>query len=148
MSQEKKNSVLETNSLSRKIISKLLVTVAVMLFLIVVVSAVISMISKIRSATDKLVSVAYENAFLIDDDIQMAYGQALGFANSLRNISALDPKEQRDAIDNALEGVLTSNDNFTTVFAYFEQNAIPNAEGQPYSVHKKEIAYEAVAYLN
>ena len=32
MSQEKKNSVLETNSLSRKIISKLLVTVAVMLF--------------------------------------------------------------------------------------------------------------------
>ena len=60
----------------------------------------------------------------------------------------MDPKEQRDAIDNALEGVLTSNDNFTTVFAYFEQNAIPNAEGQPYSVHKKEIAYEAVAYLN
>ena len=78
MSQEKKNSVLETNSLSRKIISKLLVTVAVMLFLIVVVSAVISMISKIRSATDKLVSVAYENAFLIDDDIQMAYGQGKG----------------------------------------------------------------------
>ena len=48
MSQEKKNSVLETNSLSRKIISKLLVTVAVMLFLIVVVSAVISMISKLE----------------------------------------------------------------------------------------------------
>ena len=44
--------------------------------------------------------------------------------------------------------VLLGDENFTTVFAYFEQNAIADANGQPYSVHKKEIAYEAVAYLN
>ena len=94
---------------------------------------------------DKLVSVAYENAFLIENTIENAYGQALGFANSLKNISALPPEEQRDAIDHALEGVLLGDENFTTVFAYF---AIADANGQPYSVHNREIAYEAVAYLD
>ncbi len=40
------------------------------------------------------------------------------------------------------------DENFTTVFAYFEQNTIADANGQPYSVHNREIAYEAVAYLD
>ena len=35
-----------------------------------------------------------------------------------------------------------------TVFAYFEQNTIADANGEPYSVHKKDIAYEAVVYPN
>ena len=96
----------------------------------------------------KLVSVAYENTFLIENMIENAYGQARGFPNSLRNISALPPRQQRDAIDNALAGVLLGDKNFTTVFAYFEQNTIANADGLPYRVHKKDIAYEAIAYFS
>ena len=34
-------------------------------------------------------TLAYENVFLIKNNIENSYGQALGFANSLRNISAL-----------------------------------------------------------
>jgi methyl-accepting chemotaxis protein len=149
MSEKKKNTGTSSyDSLSRKIISKLVVIVAVLFFLIVSASGFISMHSLEEITDDKLVSVAYENAFLIENTIENAYGQALGFANSLKNISALPPEEQRDAIDHALEGVLLGDENFTTVFAYFEQNAIADANGQPYSVHNREIAYEAVAYLD
>ncbi len=149
MSEKKKNTGTSSyDSLSRKIISKLVVIVAVLFFLIVSASGFISMHSLEEITDDKLVSVAYENAFLIENTIENAYGQALGFANSLKNISALPPEEQRDAIDHALEGVLLGDENFTTVFAYFEQNTIADANGQPYSVHNREIAYEAVAYLD
>lgn len=134
--------------LSKKIILKLAVIVAVMFFLIVSISGFISMRSMEQITGDKLISVAYENAFLIENTIDNAYGQALGFANSLRNISALPPEEQRDAIDNALAGVLLGDKSFTTVFAYFELNAIADASGQPYSVHKKDMAYEAIAYFD
>ncbi len=115
--------------LSKKIILKLAVIVAVMFFLIVSISGFISMRSMEQITGDKLISVAYENAFLIENTIDNAYGQALGFANSLRNISALPPEEQRDAIDNALAGVLLGDKSFTTVFAYFELNAIADASG-------------------
>ena len=149
MSEKKKNTGTSSyDSLSRKIISKLVVIVAVLFFLIVSASGFISMHSLEEITDDKLVSVAYENAFLIENTIENAYGQALGFANSLKNISALPPEEQRDAIDHALEGVLLGDENFTTVFAYFEQNTIADANGQPYSVHNREIAYEAIAYLD
>ena len=149
MSKENKSTgIVSSDSLSKKIISKLVVIVAVMFFLIVSISGIISMRSLEEITSDKLVAVAYENAFLIEKSIESAYGQALGFANSLKNISALPPEEQRDAIDNALAGVLLGNQDFTTVFAYFEQNAIADANGQPYSVHKKEIAYEAIAYFD
>lgn len=149
MSKEKKHAKANTsNSLSKKIISKLVMIVIVMFLLIVTIAGLLSLSAQIKMTREKLVSVAYENAFLINNDIEKAYGQALSFASSLRNISALRPEEQRDAIDNALAGVLESNENFTTVFAYFEQNAIPDKNGKPYSVHKKEIAYEAIAYLN
>ena len=97
---------------------------------------------------DKMQTLAYENVFLIRNGIENSYGQVLGFANSLRNISALPPEEQRDAIDNALKGVLLGDENFTTVFAYFEQNAIADGNGEPYSVHKRDMAYEAIAYFN
>ena len=97
---------------------------------------------------DKMQALAYENVFLIRNGIENSYGQVLGFANSLRNISALPPEEQRDAIDNALKGVLLGDENFTTVFAYFEQNAIADGNGEPYSVHKRDMAYEAIAYFN
>ncbi len=60
----------------------------------------------------------------------------------------MDPKEQRDAIDTALVGLLEGGDGFPTGFAYFEQNAIADANGEPYHVHKREIAYESVVYLN
>ena len=132
MSKEKKNTGAKTsNSLSKKIISKLVNIVAVMFLLIVIIAGFISMNAQVNITEDKLVSVAYENAFLIDSDIEKAYGQALSFASALKNISALRPEEQRDAIDNALAGVLASNKNFTTVFAYFEQNAIPDENGKP-----------------
>ena len=126
----------------------MIVLVAVMFFLIVSVSGLISMVSLESVTKDKMQTLAYENVFLIRNQIENSYGQALGFANSLRNISALPPSEQRDAIDNALKGFLLGDENFTTVFAYFEQNAIADANGEPYSVHKRDIAYEAIAYFN
>ena len=143
-SEKKKNRRTSAKSLSGKIIAKLVLIVAFMFLLIVM----ISMKSLMAITNDKLISVAYENAFIIEKEIENACGQARGFANSLKNISALPPEEQRDAIDYALAGVLTGDDSFTTVFAYFEQNAIADANGQPYSVHKKDIAYEAIAYLD
>ncbi len=147
MSKEKKKANTEiTNSLSKKIISRLVVIVAVIFFIIVTISGLISLNSLTDLTSNRLVSVAYENAFLIQNNIENAYGQAMGFANSLKNISELPPEEQRDAIDNALAGVLSGDENFTTVFAYFELNKIADENGQPYSVHKRDIAYEAIAY--
>ena len=145
MSREKYTAE-RIDSLSKKITSKLAVIVAVMFLLIVSISGFISMVSLESITRDKMETLAYENVFLIKNNIENSYGQALGFANSLRNISALPPKEQRNAIDNALKGFLLGNENFTTVFAYFEQNAIADANGQPYSIHKKEIAYEAILF--
>ncbi len=146
--EEKSAGNPSVGSLSKRIISKLIVLVAVMFFLIVSVSGLISMVSLESVTKDKMQTLAYENVFLIRNQIENSYGQALGFANSLRNISALPPSEQRDAIDNALKGFLLGDENFTTVFAYFEQNAIADANGEPYSVHKRDIAYEAIAYFN
>ncbi len=148
---QKKGNIAETvsfNSLSKKIISKLVIIVAIMFLLIVTISGFISMNSLVDITSGKLTSVAYENAFLIENNIESACSHAVGFANSLKNISALPPEEQRDAIDNALAGVLQGDKNFTTVFAYFEQNVIADANGQPYSVHNKDIAYEAIAYYD
>lgn len=135
-----------SGSLSKKIIAKLSVVVAIIFLLIVSTSGYISMLSLTEVTNSKLVSSAYENAFLVRNSIEGVYGQVIGFANSLKNISALPPEQQRDAIDNALVGVLSGDKNFTTVFAYFEQNAIADANGEPYSVHHREIAYEAIAY--
>jgi len=147
MSKIKKNHrAVSSKGLSKKIISKLVVIIAAIFLVIISISGIISTISLAKVTSEKLVSDAYENAFLIENSIDSAYGQALGFANSLKNISAISPEEQRDAIDHALAGFLSGNDNFTTVFAYFEQNVIADANGQPYRVHKKDIAYEAVVY--
>ncbi len=149
MLQNKKNyGKISSKSISKRIIARLVIIIAAMFFLIVAVSGNISMDSLSSVTKGKLVSVAYENTFLIENMIENAYGQARGFANSLRNISALPPRQQRDAIDNALAGVLLGDKNFTTVFAYFEQNTIANADGLPYRVHKKDIAYEAIAYFS
>ncbi len=138
MSREKYTAE-RIDSLSKKITSKLAVIVAVMFLLIVSISGFISMVSLESITRDKMETLAYENVFLIKNNIENSYGQALGFANSLRNISALPPKEQRNAIDNALKGFLLGNENFTTVFAYFEQNAIADANGQPYSIDRKSV---------
>ncbi len=127
-------------------IAKLSVVVAIIFLLIVTTSGYFSMLSLTEITNSKLVSSAYENAFLVQNSIEGVYGQVIGFANSLKNISALPPEQQRDAIDNALVGVLSGDKNFTTVFAYFEQNAIADANGEPYSVHQREIAYEAIVY--
>ncbi len=135
-------------SISKKIISKLVVIITIMFLLIVTIAGFISMNSLSEITNNNLISVAYENAFLIENNIENSCNQAMGFANSLKNISALPPAEQRKAIDNALSGIILSNKNFTTVFAYFEPNKIANANGQPYSVHKKDIAYEAIAYFD
>ena len=144
-----KNKIAESKysgSLSKKLIAKMSIFVAIIFLLTVLTSGFISMRSLIDITNRKLASSAYENAFLIQNNIERAYGQAIGFANSLKNISALPPEQQRNAIDNALAGVLSGDDNFTTVFAYFEQNAIADGNGEPYSVHHREIAYEAIAY--
>ena len=87
MSKEKKKANTEiTNSLSKKIISRLVVIVAVIFFIIVTISGLISLNSLTDLTSNRLVSVAYENAFLIQNNIENAYGQAMGFANSLKKI--------------------------------------------------------------
>lgn len=138
----------KSSSLSQKIISKMAVITAVIFLFTILMSALLSAKSLIKVNREKLSAVAYENAFSLVSDIEEAYGKVVGFAGSLRNISILDAKEQRDAIDTALVGLLEGGDGFKTGFAYFEQNAIADAEGVPYSVHKKDMAYEAVVYPN
>lgn len=137
-----------SGSLSKKIISKMALLVAAIFLLTVLMAAFLSARPLIKVNKEKLAAVAYENAFLMASDIETAYGKVVGFAGSLRNISALDPTEQRDAIDTALVGLLEGGDGFHTAFAYFEQNAIADANGEPYSVHKRDIAYESVVYPN
>ncbi len=138
----------QSSSLSKKIISKMALIVAVIFLLTILMSALLTAKSLIQVNREKLAAVAYENAFLVSNDIENAYGKVIGFASAMRNISALDPTEQRDAIDTALVGVLEGGDGFPTAFAYFEQNAIADANGEPYEVHKRDIAYESVVYLN
>lgn len=138
----------DKNSLSQKIITKMAEITAVIFLLTVIMSAMLSAKSLLRVNREKLTAVAYENAFLLVSDIEEAYGKVIGFSGALRNISALDPKEQRGAIDTALVGLMEGGDDFTTAFAYFEQNVIADANGVPYSVHKKDMAYEAVVYPN
>ncbi len=135
-------------SLSKKIISKMAFIVSIIFLLTIMASGLLAAKSLVQANNDKLAAISYENAFLIANDIENAYGKVIGFAGSLRNISILDPKFQREAIDTALVGLLEGGDNFPTVFAYFEQNTIADANGEPYSVHKKDIAYEAVVYPN
>lgn len=85
MSQKKENTgVTLSDSLSKKIISKLVIIVAVLFFLIVTTSAFLSMRSLEEITDGKLISVAYENAFLIENSIEGAYGKTVGFANSLK----------------------------------------------------------------
>lgn len=138
----------KSNSLSKKIISKMALIVASIFLLTILLSALLAARSLVQANRERLAAVAYENAFLVTNDIENAYGKVVGFAGSLRNISILDPKQQRDAIDIALVGLLEGGDGFPTGFAYFEQNVIADANGDPYSVHKKDIAYEAVVYPN
>lgn len=138
----------KSNSLSKKIISKMALIVASIFLLTIFLSALLAAKSLVQANRERLAAVAYENAFLVTNDIENAYGKVVGFAGSLRNISVLDPKQQRDAIDIALVGLLEGGNGFPTGFAYFEQNVIADANGDPYSVHKKDIAYEAVVYPN
>ena len=136
------------NSLSQKIISKMAVYTAGIFLLTILMSAFLAARSLIEVNRDKLAAVAYENAFLDGNDIENAYGKVVGLAGAFRNISTLDPKEQRAAIDTALVGMLESGGDYPTAFAYFEQNTIADENGLPYSVHHKDIAYEAVVYPN
>ncbi len=124
------------------------VIIAVIFLLTILMSALLSAKSLIRVNREKLSAVAHENAFLLVNDIEEAYGKVIGFSGALRNISTLDPKEQRGAIDIALVGLLEGGDGFPTAFAYFEQNAIADENGVPYSVHKKDMAFESVVYPN
>ena len=147
--REKRTGALDTDSsLSRKIISKMAFITASIFLLTVLMSAFLAARALIQVNREKLTAIAYENAFIIENDIESDYGKVVGFAGSLRNISELDPKEQRDAIDRALVGLLESGGGYPTAFAYFEQNVIADANGQPYSVHHKDMAYEAVVYPN
>ena len=143
-----KEPTMQNNSLSKKIISKMAFITAGIFLLTILMSAFLAARSLIKANREKLSAVAYENAFLVSNHIENAYGKVVGFAGALRNISKLDPKEQRDAIDTALVGMLESGGGYPTAFAYFEQNAIADANGDPYSVYQRDIAYESVVYLN
>lgn len=146
--QENIPSPAKGSSLSKKIISKMALIVAAIFFITIFASAILAAKELAQANRERLTAVAYENAFLISNEIETSYGKTVGFAGSLRNISTLDPKEQRNAIDTALVGLLEGGDGFPTAFAYFEQNTIADSNGDPYSVHKRDIAYEAVVYPN
>ncbi len=143
-----KSQKADNSSLSKKIISKMAVITAGIFLLTILMSAFLAARALIQVNREKLAAAAYENAFLVANDIENAYGKVVGFAGSLRNISQLDPKEQRQAIDTALVGLLESGGGYPTAFAYFEQNAIADENGEPYSVHHRDIAYESVVYPN
>lgn len=119
----------KAKSLSKKIISKMALIVAAVFLLTVLTSAMLAAKSLIHVNQEKLAAVAYENSFLVVNDIENAYGKVVGFAGSMRNISVLPPEEQRGAIDAALVGLLEEGDGFPTGFAYFEQNVIADAQG-------------------
>lgn len=72
--REKAVGASSVGSLSKKIISKLIVLVAVMFFLIVSVSGLISMVSLESITKDKMQTLAYENVFLIRNSIENSYG--------------------------------------------------------------------------
>lgn len=146
--QENIPSPAKGSSLSKKIISKMALIVAAIFFITIFASAILAAKELAQANRERLTAVAYENAFLISNEIETSYGKTVGFAGSLRNISTLNPKEQRNAIDTALVGLLEGGDGFPTAFAYFEQNTIADSNGDPYSVHKRDIAYEAVVYPN
>ena len=101
-----KEPTMQNNSLSKKIISKMAFITAGIFLLTILMSAFLAARSLIKANREKLSAVAYENAFLVSNHIENAYGKVVGFAGALRNISKLDPKEQRDAIDTALVGML------------------------------------------
>ena len=119
----------KAKSLSKKSISKMALIVAAVFLLTVLTSAMLAAKSLIHVNQEKLAAVAYENSFLVVNDIENAYGKVVGFAGSMRNISVLPPEEQRGAIDAALVGLLEEGDGFPTGFAYFEQNVIADAQG-------------------
>ena len=104
------------------------ILIIVLFGLSVIIAALLSSRSLKKVTNEKLVLTAYENAYTLSNNIESSY---LGFAGSLRNISALPPAFQRQAIDTALVGILQQNDKFTTAFAYFEQNRIADAQGKP-----------------
>lgn len=122
------------------------ILIVVLFGLSVIIAALLSSRSLKSVTNEKLVLTAYENAHTLSNNIESSYSQTLGFAGSLRNISALPPAFQRQAIDDALVGILQQNDKFTTAFAYFEQNAIADAQGKTYQETHRDIAYEAVVY--
>lgn len=93
-----------SDSLSKKIISKMACIVAAIFLLIILMSAVLSARSLIQVNKQKLVAVAYENAFQIANDIENSYGKAVGFAGSLRNITSLDPKNSGTPLTQPLWG--------------------------------------------
>lgn len=135
-------------SISKKIMSKLALMMGMIFLVAIAVAGALSAKSLMQVTNEKLVSVAYENAFLIVNDIENSYGRAIGFMEAFRNISELDPSEQRQAIDTALVGLLEGNAAYATAFVYLEPNRIADANGQPYSKTQKEIAYEAIVYPN
>ncbi|MFN2959473.1 hypothetical protein ACKUFG_25260, partial [Escherichia coli] len=71
----KKSNNEKSSSLSQKIISKMAVIIAVIFLLTILMSALLSAKSLIRVNREKLSAVAHENAFLLVNDIEEAYGK-------------------------------------------------------------------------
>ena len=92
---KKVKSVSSSESISKKIMSRLKLMMVVIFLVAVTTSGALSAKSLMQVTNEKLVSVAYENAFLIVNEIESSYGKALVFTEALRNITELDPSEQR-----------------------------------------------------
>lgn len=140
---KKVESASSDTSISKKIMSKLAIMMGIIFLVAVATAGALSAKSLMQVTNEKLVSVAYENAFLIVNDIENSYGRVIGFTEAFRNISELDPREQRKAIDTALVGVLEGNEAYATAFVYLEQNRIPDENGR---FNQKDIAYSAIVY--
>ena len=79
----KVSAFMKSEGLSKKIVSKMALIVAVIFLLTIFMSALLSASELIQVNREKLTSVAYENAFLVANDIENAYGKVVGFAGSL-----------------------------------------------------------------
>ena len=71
--------------------------IIVLFGLSVIIAALLSSRSLKKVTNEKLVLTAYESAHTLSNNIEISYSQTLGFAGSLRNISALPPAFQRQA---------------------------------------------------
>ena len=79
-------------NITSKIVKKMSILIIVLFGLSVIMAALLSGRSLMKVTNEKLVLTAYENAYTLSNNVEYSYSQTLGFAASLRNVTALSPE--------------------------------------------------------